>query len=170
MNPSKLSLIALLPLALIGCAAPADHYAVRIEPGLLGRVAPELAQWSAHTDATFDTMTSSADCGTVHCFTVREVDTQAELSEGALGGACNGGGCTVRNPFDDSSEIRLWRGHWNRWTVLHEVGHALGLAHSGGYTVMQADYNIASPTITCADETAYVRARGRTHFCSEVTP
>ena len=49
--------------------------------------------------------------------------------------------------------------------VRHELGHALGLNHTGPGTVMCGDYYCGSKDVTCADAQYAMSLRGIRHFC-----
>jgi hypothetical protein len=165
---------AFLTAATVNCAPPAEHYLVRIEPDLSTEAGPALQEWADHTGVNFDIVDRVADCTVHHCFTVSFVDSQDELTAGALGGECDSFSCTVRNPLDDTSAVRFVRSEFQaksaatrRWAALHEIGHALALGHRSDYEVMNPHPSQASPSVTCADEAQYFAVRGQTRFCKE---
>lgn len=79
-------------------------------------------------------------------------------------------GCTHRSDFSDTANISISKDIITDNAQLlmvsaHEIGHAMGLSHTGAGTIMCSSVGCTSLAPTCKDVNQYVSLRGMTNAC-----
>lgn len=161
----KLSLIVLL-LALLASACnwqvnPTHHYNLDIETGFTanqyGMVIDAADRWTAATDGfiTFGLIGYRGDPTTITVTGMSVADLDAKYGDGYAGMCQWTGGensdLYLSNNVDDIKFEHI---------AEHELGHSLGLDHTGPGTVMCKSIGCSSQDITCADVEQFCRIWG----------
>jgi hypothetical protein len=162
-----IGILALLTLGGIGtgCAvSTGSEYEVRISTSLSPAQAEEVfaatGEWEKATGVRFRIVFSNQGCES-HCINIVPV---ASLSGIRVGEA-------TRAFDDDRAVIRLLERLDNspetlHQTLLHELGHAMGLPHNEKTgTIMFGSKDGAATYITCQDVASYFQVRGQEHSC-----
>jgi hypothetical protein len=161
---------AILGMTLMaGCAGrPTNEFGVRLDPTLTAeqseRVLAALDEWGQKTGVVYRTNFSPDHCGgmDVGCVHV-EFRSDAEVQV-----ICTDHqghhelGC-AQGPPGQYANIYLTEMDSGRdayQLVLHELGHAWGLAHDTGYSVMRVPQNYAAFEVAPRDVEQFDRIRG----------
>ncbi len=163
MNAKSLFVLVLTVLVLTGCSdwdrGETAHIFIDskdFSPEQMGAIHEAVAEWEESLGGfvhfVYVDEKGSDDLIVIRSATVQEMDERYE--SGRTGNtntdpwAC-GGGITIAR---DMSMKRFKK------SVLHELGHSLGLGHSEGKTIMAPNLNEMPSHITCEDVT---------HFCEK---
>jgi predicted Zn-dependent protease len=161
MNKVFVTLV-LTALACVGCVGPLDHYRVTLDPSL------STAETDALTGALADW---SAKTGHQDLFEVQMAPCDVAADRGEPGAICIGHSDDL--PADRSAELVKWtdgQGGVIRMSdrasgilpqaAAHELGHAMGLVHTGEGTLMAPMPDEAAPSVTEADVAQWRSVRG----------
>ncbi len=154
----------LATLALTGCmwqVNPTHHYNLDIQTGFTadqyGLIIGAADRWTAATDGmiTFGLIGWKGDPTTITVTGMPKADLQAQWGAGLAGVTWLTGGenSDIYLSTDVSDDTFMH-------TTEHELGHALGLDHTGPGTLMCKDNGCASQDITCADVEQFCRIWG----------
>ena len=139
--------------------SPGEDYQVWIDPAFEGQtdtIFQALDDWRRSTDngVQFHTWLRDDDAsGQTYVIAIHREST-ADIQT-----ICRNPkviGCTISNAV----EVGVWANIYlpapvKLQVALHELGHGMGLVHTGPGTVMCKDEDCASPDITCADVQQY---------------
>lgn len=151
----------LAPLALMACMwqlNPTHHYDLDIETGFTSDQHKMIVQagesWTAATNGMiiFGQIDHAGDPTTITVTGMPIADLQSKWGDGTAGVCWWTGG--------ENSDLYLSTDvdpDTFKHIALHELGHALGLDHTGSGTVMCAYNSCASHGITCADVEQFCR-------------
>ena len=141
----------LLLVALLGCGVPqASHYVVGIDPAFTpsarATVLLALANWEAATDGEVTFEVGGEPDIRVHASNFAQADA---IAPGSLDVT------VTRGSESDAYIVDL-----DLVPVEHEIGHTIGLHHTGAGTVMCAAIGCQPSAISCPDAQQYERAHG----------
>jgi hypothetical protein len=148
------ALYVLILLVFFGCAAPprphATHYRVEIDPAFPDYATPSaldaVQQWrDAAPGLTIDVVVSRCSLAP-EAICLRAADNLSEHA-GKIG-------WTDEDPSQDAAEIVVLATHRTvemTKLIAHELGHGIGLLHTGPGTVMCGDVECSADAVTCRD-------------------
>jgi hypothetical protein len=161
--------------ALTGCAHPmGDHYHIVVSPRFSLQIQDEILRtagpsWAAASKSiSFDYVVSDCDEHTFPGEICYMPATQHEVAE-MCSTSPTSVGCTIRDESTDSAYTKLSdtaaNGHRltsdERMRIeQHELGHALGLEHTGAGTIMCATTDCEPDSVTCQDVEQFWSVRG----------
>jgi hypothetical protein len=158
--------VAAVAAGLLGCGKAPNEYSVRLDPTLTPeqseRVLAALDEWGQKTGLVYRTNFSPDHCGDFDgaCVHVEFIsDAQAQTR-------CVGQhhmlGCQIPAGMGGSNVYltELDSGGDAYALALHELGHAWGLAHDTGNSVMQANIDYAAHDVTDRDVAQFDRVHG----------
>lgn len=170
----KLCLVT-LAAAILSCAPdyPPSHLELHVDSTasaeVLADVQAAAVEWAVNTGATINVGSGLAECRDAGCFDVTAMPAgQLDAWANRLSGQDVSGrlGYTDRpGPGIIGLDVAL-TGDKLRVTVLHEMGHALGLVHQCGPhvacdSVMAATWGFGADYVTCEDVAQYDQKHGK---------
>jgi hypothetical protein len=121
------------------------------------------ADWMAHVPELHIDFVDAAPDNCANCIYIVP-GTMATINPACFG-VDHALGCTLRLPYLFNSASLIVASdcpeNMKPEVWLHEMGHALGLVHTGPGTVMCASFQCAAKTVTAADVAQYELVRGR---------
>jgi hypothetical protein len=159
-----------LPLVLLGChgasfpsiVIPGDEY--QLVASLDDKSATSAAaDWNGSVAELRLSMVEVQPDPCPHC--ILEQDVTSAMSSSVCFGAPAALGCTYRLPYLSDTSVMMVATDvtpdQRAWAYKHELGHAIGLFHTGIGTLMYPEYAGASHNVTAADVAQYRMVRGR---------
>lgn len=144
-------------LAVTGCAGPrGEHYTVAIDPAMAEETPVILAaldDWSGNTAVTFTTVIAACP-GLKDGLICIVRDDGGVTARGVTAGGLRTLAYTHVDSAIDGGIVHLDLSHptWPMQTIAaHEIGHAMGLQHTGPGAIMSVDLPHASLTVTSED-------------------
>ena len=177
---NKTIALALFVASFTGCAfvdRPGQNYTVYIDPAFGDRTADVVnafddwatkVQWhSPHFDITIYNLTCDSSCThviTIHPETLEQISNHRGTDD--LGYTHREWSYNLFDGNNDWSNIYIgsdMQGNEAQYfdeTIKHEIGHSLGLVHTGCGTLMRFSPTCASPDIAAGDIEQYEQVRG----------
>jgi predicted Zn-dependent protease len=149
-----------------------SHYQVKIDPNFSAdqqdQVFHSIEKWQdvSSNSVTFNTVIASCNIANDKNEICVHASSQAQIN--SLSGTDNYSGYTEAEGNNSDVYIpldTLQPGAIFLTTIEHELGHALGLVHTGKGTVMCASSTCAAPEVTCADIQQYDSLRNYFTVC-----
>lgn len=153
-------LACVVALGSAACAQkPSSHYSVYIDPTMnaydTDAMLSGLQSWEQSVNVTFDTKIGLPFTTEEHQI-VLHASTKADVAKRGVEGDI---GVTFRDEEQDRADIYYGLDLTNESTlhveIRHELGHAMGLSHTGAGSLMCANKECAAENITSTDIAQY---------------